>query len=56
MVSIDQYVCKQPGHLPNTYGKEKAHEQYQGGTIYVDVCTASGIFECHRDDSRETSF
>jgi hypothetical protein len=47
MVSIEQYVCKQPGRVPNTYGKEKPHEQYQGGTIYVDE--ASGfVFVQHQ--------
>jgi hypothetical protein len=47
MVSINQYVCRQPGCLPNTYGKEKPHKQYQGGTIFVDE--ASGfIFVQHQ--------
>jgi hypothetical protein len=36
MVSTDQYVSSVPGRLPHTYGKEKVHEQYVGGTIFVD--------------------
>ena len=36
MVSSDQYVSSIPGRLPNTYGKEKDHEKYVGGTIFVE--------------------
>ena len=35
-VSLDQYVCKTPGRLPHTYGKEHAKDRYNGGTIAVD--------------------
>ena len=35
-VSTDQYVCKQPGRLSHTYGKEDESLKYNGGTIYMD--------------------
>jgi hypothetical protein len=35
-VSLDQYVCRTPGRLASTFGKEKPSEQYHGGTIFVD--------------------
>ena len=35
-VSMDQYVCAKPGRLPNTKGKERPSEQYNGGTIFYD--------------------
>ena len=37
LISGDQYVCKTPGRLPNTFGKERPSEQYHGGTIFVDA-------------------
>ena len=36
MVSSDQYVSAVPGRLPHTFGKERDHEKYVGGTIFVD--------------------
>ena len=39
MVSIDQYVSMLPGHLPHTKGKEPKHQQYNGGTLFVDHAT-----------------
>ena len=41
LVSTDQYVSSVPGRLPHTFGKEKSHEKYSGGTIFVDE--ASGL-------------
>ena len=38
-VSIDQYVSTVLGRLPNTKGKEKKDEKYNGGTIFVDHAT-----------------
>ena len=35
-VSMDQYVSKVRGRLPNTFGKESDSNRYSGGTIYVD--------------------
>ena len=35
-VSGDQFVCKSPGRLPNTFGKEPPSERYHGGTLWVD--------------------
>ena len=35
-VSMDQYVCRTQGRLPNTYGREKSADKYNGGTIFVD--------------------
>jgi len=40
MVSIDQYVSKLPGCLPNTKGKELKSKKYNGGTLFVDHVTA----------------
>ena len=39
MVSIDQYVSMLPGRLPHTKGKEPKHQQYNGGTLFVDHAT-----------------
>ena len=41
MVSSDQYVSSVHGRLPHTFGKEKKHEKYVGGSIFVDE--ASGF-------------
>ena len=38
-VSIDQYVCRTPGRLANTFGKEHDSMRYTGGTIFVDHAT-----------------
>jgi hypothetical protein len=38
-VSIDQYVSTVLGRLPNTKGKERKDEKYNGGTIFVDHAT-----------------
>ncbi len=35
-VLMDQYVCRQLGRLPHTYGREDQSTQYTGGTIFVD--------------------
>ena len=35
-VSMDQYVCKVPGRLPHTRGKERTENKYSGGTIFID--------------------
>jgi hypothetical protein len=35
-VSMDQYQSSVKGRLPDTYGKEKEHDKYTGGTIFVD--------------------
>jgi hypothetical protein len=35
-ISTDQFVSSLPGRLPHTYGKEKSHEQYCGGTMFID--------------------
>jgi hypothetical protein len=35
-VSVDQYVCKEPGRLQKGFGKGRAETNYNGGTIYVD--------------------
>ena len=35
-VSADQFVCRVPGRLPNTKGKESTTDMYHGGTIWVD--------------------
>ena len=34
-VSIDQYVCRTPGRLAHTFGKEDHSIRYTGGTIFV---------------------
>ena len=44
MISTDQYVCTFPGRLPHTRGKEKASQQYHGGTIFYDH--ASSLIYC----------
>jgi hypothetical protein len=46
-VSMDQYVCKQLGRLPHTYGKEDPSTQYTGGTIFVD-CASQYIWINHQ--------
>jgi hypothetical protein len=33
--SMDQIVCKLPGRLPNTFGKEKTNLKYNGATLYT---------------------
>ena len=35
-ISMDQYVCKTPGRLATSYGKEDQSKKYTGGTIFVD--------------------
>lgn len=35
-VSTDQFVSSLPGRLPTSYGREKEHEQYTGGTVFID--------------------
>ncbi len=35
-VSMDQYVCKVPGRLPHTFGKERSENKYSGGTVFID--------------------
>ena len=35
-VSMDQYILKTLGRLPNTYGKERVESKYVGGTIFID--------------------
>jgi hypothetical protein len=35
--SIDQFICKTPGCLPEGYGRESQDWQFQGGTIYNDA-------------------
>ena len=35
-VSLDQYVCKTPGRLPHTFGKEHVKDWYNGGTLAYD--------------------
>jgi hypothetical protein len=39
MVAVDQYTCNPRGRLPHTKGKEKEHEQYCKGTIFVDYAS-----------------
>ena len=41
MESTDQYVSSVRGRLPHTFGREKDHEIYSGGTIFIDE--ASGF-------------
>jgi hypothetical protein len=48
-ISMDQYVCKTPGRLPNTYGKEHSSNKYNGGTVFVDH--ASGYVYVHNQVS-----
>eukprot|EP00957_Ditylum_brightwellii_P178790 13619016-Ditylum_brightwellii.AAC.1 len=38
-VSVDQYVSKTKGCLPNTKGKESSASECSGGTIYVDYAS-----------------
>ena len=40
-VSTDQFVCRTPGHLPTSYGREGTNSGFNGGTIYNDA--ASGL-------------
>ena len=35
-VSTDQFVSSLPGRLAHTFGKEKAEQQFSGGTIFID--------------------
>ena len=39
-VSTDQFVSSVPGRLPHTFGKEKKHEQFTGGTVFIDEASA----------------
>ena len=39
--SIDQFVVRKPGRLPNGYGRERRENCFHGGTIYNDA--ASGL-------------
>ena len=38
-VSVDHFVSRVKGRLPNTYGKEHDDERYTGGCIFVDHST-----------------
>ena len=35
MVSMDQYIVKTHGRLPNGYGREADHNKFHGGTIFL---------------------
>ena len=35
-ISMDQYVCRKPGRLAHTFGKEDKSLRYSGGTIFCD--------------------
>ena len=35
-ISMDQWVCKVPGRLPHTFGKEHVDNRFKGGTMFVD--------------------
>jgi transposase InsO family protein len=35
-VSVDQYESSVRGRLPSTRGREKAHQKYCGGTLFID--------------------
>ena len=48
-VSMDQYVCKVPGRLPHTFGKERSENKYSGGTVFIDH--ASGYVYLHNQVS-----
>ena len=39
-VHVDQYISAVRGRLPNTKGREKAAQQYKGGTIFYDSAFA----------------
>ena len=39
-VSVDQYICRDKGRLPDTAGKEKNVHKYSGGYIAVDHASA----------------
>ena len=39
-ISIDQYVCKVPGRVVKTYGREHTSTKYNGGTVYIDHSSA----------------
>jgi len=38
-VSIDQYVVRTPGRLPNGYGRERDCNKFHGGTIFRDAAS-----------------
>ena len=38
-VSMDQYVVKTPGRLPEGYGREGENNRFHGGTIFRDAAT-----------------
>jgi hypothetical protein len=40
-VSTNQFICKTPGWLPESYGRESKERHFQGGAIYNDA--ASGL-------------
>ena len=40
-VSTDQFVCRTPGRLPSSYGREGNNGRFRGGIIYNDA--ASGL-------------
>jgi hypothetical protein len=48
-ISMDQFVCAQPGRLPHTKGKEKTEDKFHGGTIFVDH--SSGFIFVHNQVS-----
>ena len=48
-VSVDQYVCRLPGRLPHTKGKESPTDRYHGGTLFYD--NYSGYIHLHNQVS-----
>ena len=38
-VSMDQYVVKTPGRLPEGYGRERDCNKFHGGTIFRDAAS-----------------
>ena len=46
-VSLDQYESSIPSCLPHTYGKEKKDDQYNRGTLFVDLAS-SMVFIQHQ--------
>ena len=54
-ISMDQFICEQPGSLPHIKGKEKTEDNFHGGTIFIDH--SSGFIFVHNQvslRSRET--
>ena len=45
-VFVDHFVCSSPGCLFTGFGKNKQHEMYAGGCLFVDAASNMCMWKC----------